>query len=131
MNSYESTIQDEIIFCLKQYGIFDGNCDHLSSQDQYFLAQDILSLYRRNEVYLAPIGYTDFIVGGTYVLAGLILIRYPPPIRTVGITLIMHGLAMVGDDYVKDFIQYLMDKGFIEDRDQRKLREMYEQSRTR
>ncbi len=87
-------------------------------------ANNILTLHEKELPDCILASSDEFIIGITLIAGGLLLIRYPPPIRTLGIYMIKAGIASIGWDYASDVIHYLRDKGIIDQQGQQNLEEV-------
>lgn len=120
---------EEITSCFKLHGVDNlKELEEFSALSYQFLAEDLLLLHDYPILFpdspqtsglQLTVGYADFLTSACCVTAGLLLLRYPPPVRNYGVSLITYGLGTAGYDYLKEFIQHLIDRGIIKNRDRK------------
>ncbi len=112
-------------WCLPYYAYNQCSQQFLRAAEQPFvyesnLARQILCFhqfditdYLENPAWYSAMEQRDWVKGISLILAGLILVRYPPPFRNWGIALIYAGISCIGNEYYDLIIDYLIDKGLI------------------
>ncbi len=101
--------------------------DGLSMEEKYELARDVLIICKHPRAHVEYASYSDFLKGGALVAAGVILTQYPQPFRIIGISLITSGITLAGREYISDFTDYLVDKGYVKEKDLKKVQDVYNQ----
>ncbi len=108
--------------CIMPIGVvFKGKKDKTLELKYLKVAQDVLKLHKVNINKLPrsialEVGAREWIKGMTLIVAGALLCRYPPPIRTAGIWMIRLGMGLIGWEYYDAVTDYLIDNKILREK---------------